>query len=268
MPELPEVENVVRSIGTDFKFPLVINKFQFLRKDLRWSFPQAQLRALEGQSILKLHRRAKYILFTTKDFTIISHLGMTGQWITSPLKPQLKKHDHLVVEFAKKSLVYNDPRRFGFVQVVANNKIEKYFSAVGVEPFAELSVETLQKIKKSDRAIKNVLMDQKIVVGIGNIYASEALFRAKIKPQTLARLLSVNRIKQLYHFADEILAEAIAAGGSSISNYLNAQKQKGAFQQRHLVYDREGEPCKICGTEISRLVQIGRSTFWCKTCQK
>lgn len=268
MPELPEVENVVQSIAKDFEFPLVIKKFHFLRKDLRWTFPQKQLRDLEGQPILKIHRRAKYILFTLESDTIISHLGMTGKWSTNPLNPDLKKHDHLVIEFANNSLVYNDPRRFGFVQVVPHSKLDTYFSSVGVEPFNELSLDTLNQIKKADRAIKTVLMDQKIVVGIGNIYASEALFRAKIKPQRKARLLSIAQIKQLYHFADEILLQAIASGGSSISNYVNAQQQKGTFQHSHLVYGRDGEPCTICGSKILRLVQTGRSTFWCKTCQK
>lgn len=268
MPELPEVENVVRSISQDIKFPIVIKQFRFLRKDLRWSFPQKQLRALEGQAITKLHRRAKYILFSTKDFTIISHLGMTGQWKSGPIGPELKKHDHLVIEFEKKTLVYNDPRRFGFVHVVASSDLENYFSDVGVEPFSDLSEDTLRKVKKADRSIKAVLMDQKIVVGIGNIYASEALFRAKIKPQTKARRLLIVQIKTLYKWADQILLEAIAAGGSTISNYLNAQNKKGEFQKRHLVYDREGQPCPVCGSAIRRFVQTGRSTFWCKTCQK
>lgn len=152
MPELPEVENVVRSIKNDFKLPLKIKKFTFLRKDLRWSFPQKQLRAIEGQTILSISRRAKYILFTLKDHTIISHLGMTGQWKTSPQVPELIKHDHLIIEFSEKSLVYNDPRRFGFVQVVANLKLPEYFSAVGEEPFKDLNLDTLQKIKQIGRA--------------------------------------------------------------------------------------------------------------------
>ena len=271
MPELPEVETVCRSLNQKIfeisKTPKITNIYLW-RKDLRFKIPAVAIKKQFSQSILNIHRRAKFIVIEFKNNFIVSHLGMTGQWKTSPQVPELIKHDHLIIEFSEKSLVYNDPRRFGFVQVVANLKLPEYFSAVGEEPFKDLNLDTLQKIKRADRSIKTVLMDQKIVVGIGNIYASEALFRSKIKPSVKACRLSIAQIKLLYKIADEILGQAITAGGSSISNYLNAQQEKGRFQQQHLVYGREGEPCSVCGSKIVRIVQTGRSTFWCKACQK
>ena len=275
MPELPEVENVVKSINADLKTPVKISKFTFYRKNLRWAFEKKKLHALENLEVLSITRRAKYILFQLKDFTLISHLGMTGQWTTTKTlgkaagKTEIKKHDHVVIDFdSQQSLIYNDPRRFGFLVVVPHSKQDDYFSEIGAEPFQPLTPEILRRIKNADRSIKVVLLDQKIVVGIGNIYASEALFRARIKPQTKAKRLSVEKIQELYKVADEILLEAIAAGGSSIANYVNAKQEKGSFQQKHLVYGRDGESCSVCQTQIQRLVQAGRSTFWCKSCQK
>ena len=270
MPELPEVENVVRSIAEDFKFPLILKKFTFFRKDLRWPFEKSKLKKIENQTVLSLARRAKYILFQFEDYALVSHLGMTGQWraldrFENTLR---KKHDHVLIEFDQGMLVYNDPRRFGFLQLVKASELKNYFSQVGDEPFQPLTETAIKKIKRAERSIKSVLLDQKIVVGIGNIYACEALFRAKIKPQTKAKSLSIEKIRFLYRIADEILSEAIQAGGSSISDYTNSREQKGEFQNQHLVYGREGEPCSVCGKKIQRLVQSGRSTFWCKTCQK
>jgi formamidopyrimidine-DNA glycosylase len=271
MPELPEVENVVRSIASDFKLPLRIKALTLNRKDLRWPFEKKKLKALENLEILSIGRRAKYILFQLKDQILISHLGMTGRWTTiNTAGPRItKKHDHVVIDFSnQKSLVYNDPRRFGFLHVVRQDELDAYFSDLGAEPFQPLSEEIIGLIKKSDRSIKQVLLDQKVVVGIGNIYACEALFRAGIRPQTKAKTLSQEKIQRLYACADQILLEAISAGGSSITNYLNAKQEKGAFQLRHLVYGRESEPCAICQAKIRRITQAGRSTFWCKSCQK
>jgi formamidopyrimidine-DNA glycosylase len=204
---------------------------------------------------------------------MISHLGMTGQWLVEKKKDSPKKHDHLCFIFEKGSvLTYNDPRRFGYVDYLSDiKKLSEHslFSHLGLEPFAnEMDAQYLQsKAKNSNRAVKTFLMDQAVVVGVGNIYASEVLFKANVKPQRVVKKMKLDEWKKIAQSIKAILKKAIDKGGSTISDYRKSDGSEGSFQNYFFVYDRADEPCKICKTPISSSVIGGRATYWCSNCQ-
>lgn len=269
MPELPEVETVVRDLNELLQRRPKITKFHFYRKDLRAPIPIKQIETLVNESITLFRRRAKYIIMETPKGNLLSHLGMTGAWrLTQELNPQ--KHDHVAIEFSNHTfLLYSDPRRFGYLGFFKEENHPK-LRVLGPEPFSEeFTVKYLkQKLNHKHTPIKSALMDQEVVVGVGNIYASEALFLAKISPKKKAHRLSPIQINDLILAIQKILGEAIKDGGSTIRSYKSAKEQSGGFQQKHLVYDRGGRPCKTCDTTI-RQTKIGaRSTYWCPSCQK
>lgn len=273
MPELPEVENVVRTLSSSIRANAEILDFIFYRPDLRWKFPKKEMTLLRGQAIQTIQRRAKYILINFKDDTLISHLGMTGKWTYYHELDQKKfnpeKHDHLLIVFkSREVLVYSDPRRFGFIDVVSQDQLEKYFAHIGIEPMEQISESMIQKFKNLDRPIKTALMDQSFVVGIGNIYACEALFQSHVNPKKSCKKISVAGFKNIFKNVQSILSSAIEMGGSSISDYVDVQGAKGSFQNQFQVYGREGKACTRCDTKIKRVVQAGRSTFYCPSCQK
>lgn len=274
MPELPEVESVRRSLNRQLPERTTLESIKLFRKDLRFPIPRRGLEELVGATFVKIERRGKYLLFFFSEGILISHLGMTGQWRFSQGTPELQKHDHLQLLFSGNGcLTYNDPRRFGYVQVVRNQvELEKHplFEHLGVEPLsAAFSAEFLQPLAKgSKRAVKIFIMDQEVVVGVGNIYASEVLFRARIKPQKAAGRLRAHEWQAVVDAVKSVLNEAIAKGGSTIRDYRTPEGESGGFQSLHQVYDREGEACFVCGTPIKSQMMGGRATYWCPKCQR
>lgn len=271
MPELPEVETVARNLTIILKPPFQILEWNFFRQDLRFPIPQKKLQALVNMKIVKVSRRAKYLLFEAENDILISHLGMTGSWRVEKKGWGRKKHDHLAFRFNKDQfLVYEDTRRFGFIEVCSKKDFSKRFQHVGVEPLDPHF--NLQKVteqfKKLNAPIKNALMNQKLVVGIGNIYASEILFKARVSPLKKCSKVTADEYQKIWNYSRATLKEAIAHGGSTIENYKNSFGEAGAFQNQHRVYGRQGEKCPNCGAKIKSKFLAGRNTFWCSACQK
>lgn len=274
MPELPEVEIVKQGLERLLGEKPRFRKLEALRPDLRFPIPTYASDILANQDLLGIHRRAKYLFFETKQGHLISHLGMTGTWRLYDRRQGLRPHDHVLLHFAKKTLVYNDPRRFGFLQwLPATQSLRDYAAAhkLGPEPLDTSSFHRdylWQKSRAKKQSIKSFLMDQATVVGVGNIYAAEALFLAGIQPQRPAHNLSKDRAHRLVTAVQEVLAAAILAGGSSISDYKQASGEKGYFQMQFKVYGREGLGCYQCATPIRNKVIAGRSSFYCPRCQR
>lgn len=277
MPELPEVEVTRRGVAPHLEGRLV--ERVLLRRDgLRWPFPPALPALLAGRRILATGRRGKYLLLHFEHGSLIIHLGMSGHLRVLDPATDVKKHDHfdLVVQGpdGEQALRLNDPRRFGAVLWHANDDGELdshvLLRGLGVEPLEDgFTGETLFKASRGRSApVKQFLLGGDIVVGVGNIYACESLFRAKINPKTAAGRISRGRYDKLATAIREILAEAIIQGGSTLRDFLAVNGQSGYFQQTYFVYDREGVPCRNCGTPIRRIVQGQRSTFYCVNCQR
>jgi formamidopyrimidine-DNA glycosylase len=276
MPELPEVEIVCRNLNKILGRNSRVKSWLFFRQDLRFKIPQKQLLQLRGQKIQSLSRRAKYLIFYFEEMALISHLGMTGEWRTENSgfdrkSANYRKHDHVCLQLeGGVCLVYHDPRRFGFLQIVSKKQLPAYFAEFGVEPldsgvdFGALT----EKFKGLKGPIKSALMNQKLLVGVGNIYASEALYRAGIYPFKSSAQLSRESYGRLWGEVRGLLTEAIKKGGSTIENYRNAFGEAGEFQKGFYVYGRQGEECRKCHTPIKSRVLSGRSTFWCPSCQK
>lgn len=265
MPELPEVETHRRELWSVLQNQPQLRSLRFHRDNLRFSLPKEALRSFVGQRLLRLDRRAKYLLFFFEKGVCLSSLGMTGRWRFG--QPDLK-HDHVVWEFEGcEPLIFNDPRRFGFLDV---ENIASFLDKLGPEPLEEdFRPESLfSSLREVKAPIKPVLMDQRWVVGVGNIYASEALFRAGIGPRRPAASLSKKECNRLVESVRFVLREALNSGGSTIRDYLSPSGLSGSFQHQFQVYDREGQPCRRCARPIQRIIQSGRSTFWCPSCQK
>lgn len=284
MPELPEVETVCRGLNAALKGAKILAA-QTRSKGLRSPFPAHFAELLTGRKIGGFTRRAKYILMALDDDkTVILHLGMSGRLIVEPDDPQapdkgLARHDHLVLHCNKgRRLRFHDPRRFGFCDLVKDEDLPQHKSLreLGMEPFDDnFTADFLAKAFKGKVAsVKESIMDQRIVVGIGNIYACESLFRAGISPLRKAGSCRKAELASLVTSIRAVLTEAIASGGSSLRDYRNADGGKGLFQHNFAVYGREGQPCPGCTCDfaetsgIQRIRQGGRSTFWCEQKQK
>lgn len=270
MPELPEVETVRRQLNKLLEDQPKLVTAKPLRADLRFPFPQFS--QLQNKKIHSIDRRAKYLLFDLGDHLLLSHLGMTGYWRF--LKDEfLDKHDHLLIKLSNgKSLVYNDPRRFGFVDVIEKTKMQesRWLHHLGPEPWdhGAFTAEYLfQKGRKAQRSVKVFLMDQEVVVGVGNIYASEALFAAKIDPRKLASKLKLEDWQRLVDVIPQILHQAVQSGGTTLRDYRNVFGGYGGHQVALKVYGRAKEPCVVCGEWIQKIVQGGRATYFCPSCQ-
>ena len=268
MPELPEVETTVRGLERVLKGRRIA-RVEARRADLRRSFPNDLGQRLTGAKVTGLGRRAKYgLIHTDRDDTMVFHLGMSGSWRIDHAK--LEKHDHLLLETDEgKRLALNDPRRFGSVDLVPTGELDEWpaFKALGPEPF-ELDHRDLHKrLRGRAAAIKLLLGDQRIVAGLGNIYVCEALYRAGIHPKRAGGSVSPDRLKRLVVAIREVLDEAIQAGGSSLRDFISPDGELGYFSKTFAAYDREGEPC-ACGGTVRRIVQGGRSTFYCPRCQR
>lgn len=267
MPELPEVETTVRGLARVLEGRR-ITRVEARRADLRRAFPQDLGQRLTGAQVTGLGRRAKYgLIHTDRDDTMIFHLGMSGSWRIDHSK--LEKHDHLLLETdAGTRLALNDPRRFGSVDLIGTDELDEWpaFKALGPEPF-ELDPIALQKrLDGRTAAIKLLLGDQRIVAGLGNIYVCEALFRAGIHPGRAGGSVSLDRLKRLIGAVEKVLTEAIGAGGSTLKDFASPDGELGYFSKSFAVYDREGQSCG-CGGTVKRIVQGGRSTFYCPQCQ-
>ena len=215
-----------------------------------------------------LDRRAKYgLIHTDRGDTMVFHLGMSGSWRID--HAQLEKHDHLVLETDEgKRLALNDPRRFGSVDLVATAELKEWppFKALGPEPLEITARELKRRLDGRSAAIKLLLLDQGIIAGLGNIYVCEALYRAGIHPARAGGSVSVDRLRRLVPAIHAVLEEAIAAGGSTLRDFASPDGELGYFSKEFAVYDREGQPCG-CGGTVKRIVQGGRSTFYCPRCQ-
>jgi formamidopyrimidine-DNA glycosylase len=268
MPELPEVETTVRGLERVLKGRR-ISRVEVRRADLRYAFPRDLGQRLTGAIVTGLDRRAKYgLIHTDRSDTIVFHLGMSGSWRID--HPALEKHDHLLLETDEgKRLALNDPRRFGSVDLVATDKLDNWpaFKALGPEPFQLSGRELKDRLRGRTAAIKPLLGDQRIVAGLGNIYVCEALFRAGIHPKRAGGSLSLARLERLVAGIETVLREAIEAGGSTLKDFISPDGELGYFSKSFSVYDREGQPCS-CGGTVKRIVQGGRSTFYCSKCQR
>ncbi len=273
MPELPEVETVMRGLAAAVENARIQRVDQH-RPDLRFPIPADFKDRLTGQKIIRLSRRAKYIvMYLDSGDVALVHLGMSGRMIIHDTLPKIAKHDHLVFHFENgKTVVFHDPRRFGFVDVLPAQNIKtcKYFCHLGPEPLSEdFNALSLQKkLNGKKTAIKLAIMDQRIVVGVGNIYACEALFRAHLHPTRASGEISLPDLEKLVVAIKAVLQDAIKAGGSSLRDHRQTNGELGYFQHDFLVYGREGDPSPADPqTPIQRIVQSGRSTFYCPASQ-
>lgn len=272
MPELPEVETTRRGIEPHVA-GVKIREIIVRRYDLRLPVSE-NLTSLEGHVIVAVKRRSKYLLLEISEgSTLLIHLGMSGSLRLVDPAEEWKKHDHLGILLGNgRQLRFHDPRRFGIVLLLteANPLAHTLLKSLGPEPLeGDFTVAHLQAAcAKRSAAIKLVIMDAKVVVGVGNIYASEALFRAGILPEIPANKISKPRLGKLVTAIREVLTDAIQEGGTTLRDFLNSDGKPGYFKQRLFVYERKGEPCRKCQTPISHAVMGQRSTYWCAKCQK
>jgi formamidopyrimidine-DNA glycosylase len=274
MPELPEVECVRQTLSQQIPVGAELEAVKIYRKNLRFPIPRRKMNGLVGAQLLSIRRRGKYILFRFSRGILISHLGMTGQWQVAKVDTEKKKHEHLRLRFkGALFLSYSDPRRFGYVEVIESTSElgdHVFFKHLGVEPLSRAFTAKYLKIKSgsSKRSVKVFLMDQKIVVGIGNIYASEILFLSGVNPIRETKTLTPLIWEKIASVTKRVLQNAIGHGGSSIRDYRSSDGQQGSYQQVHQVYGKTGMPCPICSTPIISRVIGNRTTFWCPRCQR
>jgi formamidopyrimidine-DNA glycosylase len=291
MPELPEVETVRLGLLPAVEGH-VLTRVRANRADLRVAFPSGFIERLTGRVVSHVRRRAKYLLLDLDSGeTLIVHLGMSGRLTIHGVKASVSpgafhhkgaqdgsgegKHDHVVFETEEGTrIVFTDHRRFGLMALALTSQLDsdKLFEGLGPEPLDDAFTPAVlsAKLKGKRTPIKAALLDQRVVAGLGNIYACEALFRARISPKRLATTVAGERTRRLVPAIKAVLRAAIDAGGSSLRDYARANGELGYFQHHFAVYDREGEPCpgRNCKGKIKRIVQGGRSTFYCPSCQR
>ncbi len=285
MPELPEVETVRRGLAPAMEGAVFADVLAH-RPDLRFPLPANFHGRLVGAKVRSLGRRGKYMLADlSSGETLIIHLGMTGRFtVREAARPGVfyhdaggdPAHDHVTFRMmgpaGEREIVYNDARRFGFMDLADSRSLEKsrHFAAMGPEPLApDFALESFSRALSGRSApIKAALLDQSIVAGLGNIYVCEALFRSQISPRRKAKSVGAAKTSRLHAAIREVLTEAIEAGGSTLKDFAAADGARGYFQHRFDVYGREGEPCPACGSRVRRIVQSGRSTFYCGKCQR
>jgi formamidopyrimidine-DNA glycosylase len=263
VPELPEVETVVRSLARLVGRRIVAAEFR-CRRVLRGGDPDGMAARIEGRGIAGVQRYGKFILVSLQDGGyLVIHLGMTGRLL---LGGPAGKHTHAILTLDRGVLLYDDSRQFGCIQF--SEEFPERVARLGPEPLEVPFEDFAAALKRRKTRIKALLLNQSFLRGLGNIYADEALFRAGIHPLAVAARLRRDRARRLYEAIIAVLTEAIAAGGSSISDYVDAQGRKGFFQLSHRVYQRTGEPCVTCGTPIRRLLVAQRSSHFCPKCQR
>jgi len=266
MPELPEVETVVRTLR-----PVLLNRrlarVELTRADVVCPADCDLPRRLTGRRVTDITRRGKRIVITLDDANrFYVHLGMTGRLTVEPARAPVEKHTHLLVRLsdAGRELRFRDPRRFGGIWWLGADACDEQ---MGPEPLTLRATELARRLTRTTRAIKNVLLDQRVIAGVGNIYADEALFAARIHPLRPANQLDDDEIRRLNRALKMTLRRAVRHRGSSLRDYVDADGARGAFQSLHRVYDRAGEPCRACKHLVERIVLGGRSTHFCPRCQ-
>jgi formamidopyrimidine-DNA glycosylase len=289
MPELPEVETVRMGLAPVLESHRLV-KVETRRGDLRVPFPKDFAKRLTGRRVRRLWRRAKYLLAELdRGETLVIHLGMSGRmavyaegrerklgqyvYEAAPAEAGSGKHDHVVFETdAPARIVFTDHRRFGLMTLVDTDGLDddKLFKGLGIEPLSrQFDADWLARVLKGKKTpIKSALLDQRVIAGLGNIYVCEALFRARISPRRPAGKVQPAAVTALTGAIKAVLKDAIAAGGSSLRDYKKADGNLGDFQHHFAVYDRADDPCPACGRTVKRIVQAGRSSFWCPKCQK
>ena len=294
MPELPEVETVRRGLQPVMEGRR-IEHVELRRPDLRFPFPDRFAERLAGRTVTACGRRAKYLLFDLDDGEVlVMHLGMSGSFQVGDATPNIKpgvfhherstdpKHDHVVFHMeGGATATYNDPRRFGFMDLIPRSTImdHPWFAPMGLEPFGSNAFDAVHlatKLQNKSAPLKAALLDQRVIAGLGNIYVCEALNRARLSPRRAAGTLvkksgaPTQRLERLVEDIRAVIAEAVEAGGSSLRDHRQADGQMGYFQHRFRVYDREAAPCPTtnCRGTVARIVQGGRSTFFCASCQR
>ena len=277
MPELPEVETVINGLK-----PVMLNKkiarIEATRKNLRYDFPENLDAISKNSKIIDMQRLSKYIVIRLDTgYSLISHLGMSGKYTIFSYarneKIEQVKHDHIIFHMDNgDTIIYNDPRRFGFLISckTTEEKNEKHLSKLGIDPTDDKLTDKYiyDKFQKCKSNLKTALMNQSIISGLGNIYVCEAMYRAKLNPNTVASTIPHKTIKILTKHIKEIITEAIKAGGSTLKDYKNAEGAMGYFQHNFDVYGRNGENCNKCKSEIDKIIQGGRSTFYCPKSQE
>jgi len=274
MPELPEVETVRRGLRKQI-IAKKIDKVILSDKKLRIEYPKNIAKTLKSCQITDIGRRSKYLLIGLDNGAVlVMHLGMSGKILfKEKAVSKFDRHDHFIVNFTDGSqIIFNDPRRFGLVTLVTDKEMQKHrlFKGLGIEPLSKgFNGEYLKDIfKNKAQPVKLSVMNASNLVGVGNIYASEALFRAGIDPQKHSGKISLPKLQELAQNIKTVLKEAIISGGSTLRDYVRSDGDVGYFQHNFRVYGREKEPCVSCGISIKRIVQQGRSTFFCPKCQK
>ncbi len=287
MPELPEVEVVKKSLENKLK-NLTIKRVNIINNKLRYKIDSKQFNKIINQKITSIQRRSKYLLINlNKNYTILTHLGMTGKFFivdnkkkykTSfyyPLKKNDKKHDHLTLFFNNKiKLIYNDVRKFGFIKIFLSKEVfnSVHLISLGPEPLSnDFNLNYFNKyILNKKKKVKDLLMNQKFVAGLGNIYCNEVLFLCRIRPDKSVKSINKKEIKNIIKFTKKILKEAILLGGSSIKNFSSTEGQNGKFQQKFNVYGRDKMSCRRpkCLGNIKKVYTSNRSSFFCPKCQK
>lgn len=273
MPELPEVETVRKTLESLVNGKVIKDVSIFWPKMVKQPIEIEQfVDALRGQSILEIARRGKFLIFYTEDYALISHLRMEGKYGVYSSELPVEKHTHAIFSFTDGSeMRYKDVRKFGTFHLFRKGSEfkEPPLLGLGPEPFSEkFTISDLKaKLVKTNRKIKPTLLDQKVLVGLGNIYVDEALFRANIHPERIASTLSDKELATLHKEIITTLSEAVEKGGSTIRSYINSQGQIGMFQLELYVYGRQNEPCKKCGSVLEKTVVGGRGTHFCPTCQ-
>ena len=267
MPELPEVETTKTSLN-----PLLNQRVQAVRvfnPSLRWAIPN-DIEKLIGQQLTQLTRRSKYILAHFEQDQMLWHLGMSGSFRLCQQSDEVRKHDHLIIDFEDVQLRYHDPRRFGCILWLDQANQAKLIDTLGPEPLSEdfNEIYLAEKLNKKNVAIKVALMDNHVVVGVGNIYATESLFNIGVHPAQPASTLTKSQIKNLVVEVKRILKQAIDLGGSTLRDYSNAKGENGYFQQTLLAYGRAGEMCVNCETTLENLKLGQRASVFCPQCQK
>ena len=277
MPELPEIETVKLGIEKTVLGSAIIST-KIFRRDLRFPIEENFEKLILKKQVLGVGRRSKYLLFfLSNKTTIVLHLGMSGRINLSresKNKYKPKKHDHLIISFDNQFLlIYNDPRRFGFIEIIEGDYADyQRFKYIGIEPLSkEFDKQHLwSKIKNSSRSLKNILMDQKVVAGLGNIYVSEALWDCRIKPTRIGKKMSLIECERLVASIKKVLNKAIKFGGTTLKDFRQVGGEVGYFQNKLQVYGKEGQACfrGTCKGTVGKIIISGRSTFYCATCQK
>ena len=268
MPELPEVETTKNGLAK-LLANKTISKVEILNPNLRWTVEQSIISKLDNQTIRSFSRRGKYILFNLDKGHLMIHLGMSGKINVVNIDLPLNKHDHFLLYFNNEIMRFNDPRRFGSIFYLESLD-HKLLNSLGVEPLEDSFHENylFENSRNKTQNVKAFIMDSKIVVGVGNIYACESLFKAGINPKMKANKISKQRYSSLTNNIKEVLTKAIKAGGTTLQDFAKVDGKPGYFSQELSVYGRENENCYSCNGKIKRIVQNQRSTFYCPKCQK